>query len=176
VTDERSAIVTMSNSCFVATITRVDAGATVTFVNEDDASHAVTGANFSWGMESVSKGDDMPDPYLTKGERFEWTFEDSGVYPYFCILHPSMVGALFVGDGQIAVAATEADTQSASLAVSGQRQPSSNDPAAATSAATDTGDDRSIVLQLTLLAAGVALLAGIVVFARTLAARRASAG
>jgi hypothetical protein len=28
-----------------------------------------------------------------------YTFEEVGVFPYFCVFHPAMVGAVVVGDG-----------------------------------------------------------------------------
>jgi plastocyanin len=175
VTDARATTVTMSNNCFVATITRVHEGATITFVNEDDAAHTVTGANFSWGQTNVSKGDEPEDPYLAKGDRLEQTFDESGVYPYFCFLHPGMIGAVVVGDGEGAGAAAEGAVRPASLAISEQDARTSGNAAAASGAATDA-DNSSIVLPLVLVASGVFLLVGIVMFARTLAGRWASAG
>jgi plastocyanin len=169
VTDERTTTVAMSGNCFVATITRVDEGATVTFVNEDEASHAVTGANYSWGMLSVSKGDEDPEPYLFKGDTFTQTFDESGVYPYFCILHPSMVGAVVVGNGESSVAGESAISQLASVGARSDRGESA--PSSASLA-----DDDSPVRASTLgvIGAGVALLFGLIVLAKTLAARRAS--
>jgi plastocyanin len=78
--------VVMADACFTSTITFVDPGAKVTFVNEDPMIHNVT-AN-RWGHF-----DD-----LDEGERFSVMFEDEGVYPFACTYHPGMTGAIVVGD------------------------------------------------------------------------------
>jgi hypothetical protein len=36
---------------------------------------------------------------LFKDATYSKTFEDEGVFPYFCQLHPGMVGVVIVGDG-----------------------------------------------------------------------------
>ena len=33
------------------------------------------------------------------GEKVSYTFSEEGVFPYVCILHPGMIGAIVVGDG-----------------------------------------------------------------------------
>jgi plastocyanin len=175
VTDERSSIVTITNNCFVATITRVDEGATITFVNEDDAPHTVTGANFSWGQTYVSKGNEPEDPYLAKGDRFEQTFDDSGVYPYFCFLHPGMVGAVVVGDGEGGGTAGEGADRPASLAISEKGASASDNGVSAAAIPTANGGGRTLLPRV-LVATGALLLVGIVRFGRTLAARRVPAG
>jgi plastocyanin len=79
--------VVIADACFHATITSVDPGATVTFLNKDPFVHNVT-AN-SWGHF-----DD-----LNTGDTFTATFEDPGIYPFACTYHPGMSGAIVVGDG-----------------------------------------------------------------------------
>lgn len=73
---------------FTDTVTFVSPGDSVTWTNEDMAPHTVTGAGSSWG----------DDRYMDQGDEVSYTFEDEGVYPYFCALHPSMVGTVVVGD------------------------------------------------------------------------------
>ena len=36
---------------------------------------------------------------LMPGKSVTHKFASSGVYPYFCVIHPGMVGAVVVGDG-----------------------------------------------------------------------------
>ena len=75
---------------FGPTVVYVPEGASVTWVNHDDVPHTVTGALLSWGnTEEMDRGDEM---------RFR--FSESGTFPYYCILHPGMAGAVVVGDGQ----------------------------------------------------------------------------
>lgn len=87
-TDAETDLVRLTNNCFTPTIARVEPGTKVRFVNEDGIPHTVTGAVFVFG--------DM-DEFAT-GER-SFRFEEEGTYPYVCILHPGMAGAIVVGDG-----------------------------------------------------------------------------
>jgi plastocyanin len=61
-------------------------GETVTWVNEDSAIHTVTSINriFDSGV-------------LVRGQSFSYTFDKEGEYPYFCDVHPDMVGTVSVG-------------------------------------------------------------------------------
>jgi plastocyanin len=90
VSDATTASIAMAANCFSPTVARIEAGATVTWTNEDEVAHAVAGAAVSWGGY-----DEMP-----RGATFSQTFEEPGVYPYYCVIHPGMVGAIVVGDGQ----------------------------------------------------------------------------
>jgi len=88
VTDERTTNVAMTNGCFTPTIVRVETGATVTWQNNDTAPHTITGANASWGSYDE----------VAPGQGGSQTFDKAGVYPYSCLLHPGMIGAVVVGD------------------------------------------------------------------------------
>jgi plastocyanin len=37
-----------------------------------------------------------PTALSSTGKTYEFTFESAGEYPYYCILHPGMVGKVFV--------------------------------------------------------------------------------
>lgn len=88
VTEERTTNVSMTSICFNPTIIRIDAGTTVTWTNDDPVPHAVSGANVSWGdYESIDQA-----------ESLSHTFDVAGVYPYYCFLHPGMIGAVVVED------------------------------------------------------------------------------
>jgi plastocyanin len=79
--------VDMIGACFTPTTLRVEPGETVTFVNRDGFAHMVGGTG--WGhFEDLQAGD-----------TFSATFDDAGIYPYACIYHPGMTGAIVVGDG-----------------------------------------------------------------------------
>jgi len=79
--------VAISEACFTPSLLTVDAGATVTFVNHDPIAHNVGGQ--LWGHF-----DD-----LEPNQRFQATFDQDGIYPFACTLHPGMTGAIIVGDG-----------------------------------------------------------------------------
>jgi plastocyanin len=92
-TDAATDEVTMRSACFTPTVARVGVGGTVTFHNGDPMVHEVTGAGGSFG-------DHEP---IAPGESVEHTFDEAGVYPYYCVLHPTMVGAVVV-DGPVQAA------------------------------------------------------------------------
>lgn len=79
--------VAMSKNCFTPSVLRVDPGTEVTFANQDPATHNVSATG--WGYF-----DDM-----NRGDTFRATFEEEGVYPYGCMYHLGMTGAVVVGDG-----------------------------------------------------------------------------
>ena len=80
--------VTLSELCFGPTVLYVTPGETVTWTNKDSTAHTVTGLGFRWG----SDGD------LLQGDAVSYRFAQPGIYPYSCIIHPGMVGAVVVGD------------------------------------------------------------------------------
>ena len=81
------AVVSLEDMCIRPTVTTVDPGTTITFVNRDPFDHNINGQG--WGH-----WDD-----LRPGERYDATFTEPGIYPYACTLHPGMTGAIVVGDG-----------------------------------------------------------------------------
>jgi plastocyanin len=89
-TDARAATVEMKGNCFGPTVARIEASDTVTFVNADTESHSVGGANGTFGDAHA---------VIPSGDEVSFTFDREGVYPYVCILHPGMAGAIVVGDG-----------------------------------------------------------------------------
>lgn len=81
--------VDLRDNCFVQTILRVKPGQTVTWTNHDSTEHAVSGVGGTWGNY---------DTFL-RGKSVSYKFSRPGIYPYFCYVHPGMVGALVVGNG-----------------------------------------------------------------------------
>jgi plastocyanin len=104
--DEATTQVSLEKNCFTPTVARVQPGDMVTFVNSDPTAHTVTGAARIWGS----------DAELSANESVSYQFDESGVFPYFCYLHPSMVGAIVVGDGTTASAGPANDSVKAVLA------------------------------------------------------------
>ena len=64
---------------------------TVTWVNEDNVRHTIQSQDKFGNI--VGLFNSAP---LTTGERFEFTFEEAGVYNYYCSLHPWRVGLVTV--------------------------------------------------------------------------------
>lgn len=76
-------------SCmFTPTVVFVEPGDEVTWFNRDPVPHTVSGAGLSWGDHKE----------LKQEERVSHVFESEGVFPYYCLFHPSMVGAVVVGE------------------------------------------------------------------------------
>ena len=66
-------------------------GATVTWVNEDSVPHTVQ------SQDELGKVSDIFNSIpLNTGDRFDFTFEESGVFNYFCSFHPWRVGVVTV--------------------------------------------------------------------------------
>ena len=70
---------------------QIPVGTTVTWVNEDSVPHNIQSLD-----ESGSVTDVFNSPPLNTGDRFEFTFEESGVYNYYCSFHPWRVGSVTI--------------------------------------------------------------------------------
>jgi plastocyanin len=68
----------------------IKVGDTVTWINNDSSPHTVTSSNDSTFDSDI----------MRRGETFSFTFDNVGEYPYFCTLHPSMVGTVIVTTSQ----------------------------------------------------------------------------
>lgn len=89
VTSDSTTVVHIEGVCFSPAIVQIGAGETVTWVNDHSkAPHSVTGASTSWGSFDE----------LAPGKSWSHQFTTQGTYPYYCFLHPGMVGAVVVGD------------------------------------------------------------------------------
>jgi plastocyanin len=75
--------------CFHPNVVRIANGTTLTFRNVDGMDHTVTGVSDSFGSMEV----------LSSGKSVSYKFQKDGVFPYFCLYHPGMVGAVVVGTG-----------------------------------------------------------------------------
>ncbi len=63
---------------------------TLTWTNDDIAPHTVTSG------ESGQPDGEFDSGIMSTGATFEHTFTEAGEYPYFCTLHPNMVGTVSV--------------------------------------------------------------------------------
>lgn len=69
----------------------VKAGGTVAWTNEDTVAHTVTSGS---GFNDQILGREFDSGFLGKG--FSHIFFKPGVFPYFCEIHPTMVGKVIV--------------------------------------------------------------------------------
>jgi plastocyanin len=157
-TDEANAQVELTKNCFTPTVARLQPGDTVTFTNRDLDAHTLTGAAQTWGSDHTVKA----------GESVSYQFDEDGVFPYFCYLHPSMVGAVVVGDGSAASAMADGGVKAVSAEAPGG-EAASDEPAQVVDE--DDGGGVSTVP----IVIGVGVLAAMTGFAGALVLRRKSA-
>lgn len=96
--DSKGVKVDLRDLCFTPTVIRVQPGQSVTWTNRDDTAHTVTGVAGRWGTYDE----------LGLNDTVTYRFQSSGVFPYFCLIHPGMVGAVVVGDGTSKETTTQA--------------------------------------------------------------------
>jgi plastocyanin len=72
--------------------TQVKVGDTVSWTNDDDTLHTVTSGS---GIDE-NAGASFDSGMMGAGKIFEHTFTTAGGYPYFCIVHPAMIGKVIV--------------------------------------------------------------------------------
>jgi plastocyanin len=66
----------------------IGSGDTVTWVNEDSTIHTATASDNTFDSDM-----------LLRGDAFSFTFDLAGEYPYYCDVHPNMVGMVVVTQG-----------------------------------------------------------------------------
>ena len=73
-------------------------GDTVTWTNKDTTPHTVTSGSAG---QPDGKFDSSPNfnPLLAPQQSFSHTFTEAGDYPYYCGLHPNMVGTVTIAAG-----------------------------------------------------------------------------
>jgi plastocyanin len=151
VTDTSTDRVFMADNCFTPTVVRIDIGQSVTWTNKDGSPHVVAGANGSWGSYDE----------IGQGARTTIHFARSGVYPYFCIIHVGMIGAVVVGDGEASLGSSGGAIPVAGTPSSGTATRASR--ASASVAATDRGTSivwkGATIVGFAMFAVAVALLA-----------------
>jgi plastocyanin len=80
-----------TNACYLPADITINAGDTVEWINIDTAAHTVTGGSPADGPSGVF------DSSLVMADAvYAFTFNDSGNYDYFCMVHPWMVGTVSV--------------------------------------------------------------------------------
>ena len=77
--------VTIQNMAFNPSTLNVKVGTTVTWINKDSVTHDV-----------VSDTGLFTSGNLTNGISYNYTFNQTGSFPYHCAIHPSMTGTIVV--------------------------------------------------------------------------------
>ena len=83
----QGAEVKIDNFSFGPAALTISVGSTVTWTNRDDIPHTVVSSDDPKAFKSKVMDTD---------EKFSFTFSNPGTYPYFCSVHPKMVGKVVV--------------------------------------------------------------------------------
>ena len=75
----------IDNFSFAPGTLTVAVGTTVTWINHDDIPHT-----------AVSTDGVFKSKVMDTDEKFSYTFDKAGSYPYFCSIHPKMTGTIVV--------------------------------------------------------------------------------
>jgi plastocyanin len=81
-----------TKECYTPDSIEIIAGDTVSWSNDDTAAHTVTSGTPE-GPDGI-----FDSSLFMAGSTFEFTFDDVGTYPYFCMVHPWMTGEVIVNE------------------------------------------------------------------------------
>jgi plastocyanin len=90
---------TMADKAFSPNPVTVKVGDTITWTNNDNQFHTVTSGSGSSDPnmgKAFDSGLSGASALTTMGKTFQHQFTQAGQYPYFCQLHPIMVGKVIV--------------------------------------------------------------------------------
>jgi amicyanin len=82
----QGSIVSIKSFNFNPTTVNIRVGETVTWNNEDSASHQIIS----------DSGSEISSDSLSKGQSYSHTFNTAGIYDYHCSIHASMKGKVVV--------------------------------------------------------------------------------
>jgi plastocyanin len=132
-TEGRGTTLTVSEMCLSPTVLRVEEGSRLTIVNRDPVAHPLGRPGGRWFWEG-----DIGDSTTVR-------MDQAGTYPFFCYVHPSMVGVVVVGDGQ-------ATGSGVVEAVAAGAEAAADGPVAPTAATADGGTGQFPVAWLVVVA------------------------
>jgi plastocyanin len=75
----------LGNRAYAPDDLNVSVGTTVTWMNTDSIFHTSTSGAFGWNSGIVAPGG-----------QFSFAFQTAGTFPYYCTIHPGMVGTVVV--------------------------------------------------------------------------------
>lgn len=140
--DQRSTHIVAERDCFSPTVARIQPGDRVAFKNADGVLHMVGGIAGSFGDLHTE---------IRPGSFVSYRFDEEGIFPYTCVLHPGMGGVIVVGDGGEAGAGSVTEVPSDDA-----------EAAAAPASSTRSGSGRPWLIPVALvLAVGVLAIATI---------------
>ena len=86
---------TLTDTAYQPNPIQVSVGNTITWTNDDSQPHTVTSGS---NGQPDNKFNSSPNfnPLMAPAATFSHTFTEAGEYPYYCALHPNMVGTVSV--------------------------------------------------------------------------------
>ena len=83
--DAKGAEVRVDNFTFAPDTLTVPVNSTVTWINKDDIPHVIASSDGAFKSKA-----------LDTDQKYSYTFTKAGTYPYYCSIHPKMVGKVVV--------------------------------------------------------------------------------
>ena len=80
-----------TNECYIPYHVTVSVGEEITWSNDDSAAHTVTSGTPADGPDGL-----FDSSLFMAGGTFSVTLDEAGEYPYFCMVHPWMIGIVTV--------------------------------------------------------------------------------
>ena len=80
-----------TNECYIPYHVTASAGTEIVWSNDDTAAHTVTSGSPAAGPDGV-----FDSSILGPGLTFSVTLDEPGEYPYYCIVHPWMLGNITI--------------------------------------------------------------------------------
>jgi plastocyanin len=80
-----------NNAFFVPEAKTINAGITIRWVNNDSTFHTVISGSYEKGPAGIFQSE-----LIVTGADYSHKFNDKGIFPYYCTLHPFMTGTITV--------------------------------------------------------------------------------
>jgi predicted secreted protein with PEFG-CTERM motif len=80
-----------TDACYIPSKVTISVGGEVTWSNDDTAAHTVTSGTAAEGPDG-----NFDSSLFMAGTTFNWKADKAGEFPYFCMVHPWMVGTVVV--------------------------------------------------------------------------------
>jgi plastocyanin len=92
----RGTAITIKLIAFTPADVQLTAGGTVTWRQDDVATHTVTSGRVeqSGGTATAEPDGRFDSGNISKGQTFEFSFPEPGQYPFFCAIHPATMSGL----------------------------------------------------------------------------------
>lgn len=102
---------TKSDDAYSPNPIEVAVGDKIIWTNKDTALHTVSSGTPGGPAEGFGWKPDGAPILIAPGRTFEFTFTEAGEYPYYCTLHPAMVGVVKVSGGAPSMMESEAEVE-----------------------------------------------------------------